>query len=123
MNVQKLKESLEQFKNDLGESLLSSDIWDKRTSLSVASYNSNKKYAALFNRLTLSMEQDLKALNLSKFGQYQLIDLDNETMLLLLNIEEKYLWGSLVDKTNLSLGFLIYIVIPKAQTSLKMAIL
>lgn len=43
-------------------------------------------------------------------------------MLLVMNFEGIYLWGSLLDKEKLSLGRLIYIAMPKARESLKQAI-
>lgn len=122
MNIKRLKESIELFKNELDGALLSSDIWEKESGLSIASYNPNEKYVALFTRLTNNMDRDLEDIGFSAFGEYQLIDLENGTMLIVLNFEGKYLWGSLLDKSKLSLGRLIYIAMPKAQNSLKKAI-
>jgi hypothetical protein len=123
MNIQKLKATLEEFKDNLGESLLSSDIWDTKSGLSIIGYNANEKYVALFNGLTESMGHHLQKLDFSQFGEYQLTDLDNNSMLLLLNFKGEYLWGSLLDKTNLSLGNLFFIAIPKAKIALKKAML
>ena len=122
MNIKRLKESIELFKNELDGALISSDIWDKANGLSIASYNPNKKYVALFTRLTNNMDQNLEDIGFSVFGEYQIIDLEDGFMLLIMNFKGVYLWGSLLDKAKLSLGRLIYIAMPKAQESLKLAI-
>ncbi len=118
MNVQKLKKSIEDFKTDLDGALLSCDIWDKTTGLSIASFNPNEKYTALFGRIVNNMESSLSELGFPSFGEYQITDLEVGAMLLIINVDGKYLWGSLIDKTQASLGLLINISIPKARTSL-----
>ena len=118
MNVQKLKKSIEDFKTDLDGALLSCDIWDKASGLSIASFNPNEKYTALFGRIVNNMETSLNDLGFPAFGEYQIIDLEVDAMLLIINVDGKYLWGNLIDKTQTSLGLLINISIPKARTSL-----
>jgi len=122
VNIVKLKESIALFKKELDGALISSDIWDKKNGLSIAAYNPNAKYVALFTRLINNMGQDLKEIGFSAFGEYQLIDLEGNTLIFVMNFNEVYLWGSLLDKSKLSLGQLLFIAMPKAQDSLKQAI-
>jgi len=118
MNVKKMKESIDLLKADLDGALLSSDIWDKESGSSITSFNPNDKYTALFGSIVNNMENSLNEIGLPPFGKYQIIDLEVDAMLLILNVKGKYLWGSLIDKTHISLGFLINISIPKARASL-----
>jgi len=118
MNITKFNKAIEDFKTDLDGALLSCDIWDKETGFSVASYNPNEKYAALFAHIVNSMEKSLNELGFPNFGEYQIIDLEMNSLLLIINGDGKYLWGSLIDKTQTSLGLLINIYIPKARKSL-----
>ncbi|HIP48474.1 MAG TPA: hypothetical protein EYG92_05860 [Lutibacter sp.] len=122
MNIKRLKDSIALFKKELDGALISSDIWDKANGLSIASYNPNEKYVALFTRLMNNMDRDLETIGFSAFGEYQLTDLEEDTMLLVVNFKGVYLWGSLLDKAKLSLGRLLFIAMPKAQESLKLAI-
>jgi hypothetical protein len=120
MNSKKLKESIDVFKDYLGDALISSDIWEKN-GLSIASYKSNERYTALFARIIKNMEMALDDLNFPPFGEYQLIDLEANYLLLIINFKQKYVWGSLIDKTKVSLGEIIFIAIHKAKTSFKEA--
>ena len=118
MNLKKLNKSVEEFTKDLDGALLSCDIWDKESGLSVASYNPNEKYTALFGRIVNEMESSLSELGFPNFGEYQIIDLEMNSMLLIINGDGKYRWGSLIDKSQTSLGLLVNIFIPKARKSL-----
>jgi hypothetical protein len=105
---------IKSLKNDLEDGLLFCDIWSKKTDLSIASFNQNEKYTALFGRVTKNMEKALTDLGFPDFGQFQLIDLEADSMLLILNIEKEYLLGGLIDKSQVSLGVLLNIAIPNA---------
>ncbi len=122
MNVKKLKGTIDLFRDALGDALISSDIWDRKDGLSVASYNTNDRFSALFARIIRNTETALAEIDFPSFGEYQLLDLDDDLILLIINSEEGYFWGSLINKEKLSLGALIYINIPKAKASLKEAI-
>ena len=121
MNVQKLQEALDTLKTDLDGALLSSVIWEKKTGLSITGYNQNDKAVALIGRLTNEMELSLKDLGFPPFGKYQITDLDMDALLLIINNDD-YVWGNLIDKSKVTLGFLINIAMPKADKMLSEAI-
>lgn len=122
MNTLKLKESITIFKDHLGDALVSSDIWNKKNGLSIASYQSNERYTALFSRIIGQMENALKDLEFPPIGNYQIVDLEGNLLLLMINFKDQYVWGSLIDKTKTSLGDLIFIAVHKAQQSFNNAI-
>jgi hypothetical protein len=122
MDVKKLKETMELFKNYLGDGLISSDIWDKKDGLSVASYQTNDRFSALFARILKNTETSLKDLDFPSFGEYQITELNDDKLLLIINYENNYFWGSLIDKSKISLGTLIFVVITKVKEALKEAI-
>ena len=121
MDVKKLKETMELFKNYLGDGLISSDIWDKKDGLSVASYQTNDRFSALFARILKNTETSLKDLDFPSFGEYQITELNDDKLLLIINYENNYFWGSLIDKSKISLGTLIFVVITKVKEALKEA--
>jgi len=121
MNVTKLKEVISLFEKDLDGALLSSNLWEKKVGLSIAGYNVNEK-SALLGKVINSMELAIDNIGLPPFGDYQIIDLKADALLLVMHFEDKYLWGSLIDKTKVSLGLLISIAMPNAREGFKKAI-
>jgi len=63
------------------------------------------------------MENALKDLEFPPIGNYQIVDLEGDLLLLMINFKDEYIWGSLIDKTKTSLGDLIFIAVHKAQKS------
>lgn len=123
MDYYHLDKAIEHLKKDLGEALLSSNIWNKDACLSMASYNSNDNYAALLGNVLNKMEQTLTELGLPTFGNYQIIELDMDTLILILNFEGEFFWGNIIDKNKITIGLLFLIVIPKALKYLSESIL
>lgn len=123
MDYYHLDKAIEHLKKDLGEALLSSNIWNKDACLSMASYNSNDNYAALLGNVLNEMEQTLTELGLPTFGNYQIIELDMDTLILILNFEGEFFWGNIIDKNKITIGLLFLIVIPKALKYLSESIL
>jgi hypothetical protein len=56
---------------------------------------------------------------LPAFGQYQIIDLEADALLFVLNLDDKYLLGGLVDKNLVNIGLLLNIAIPNALQAYK----
>jgi len=122
MRINKLQDAVDHFKAELGEALLSASVWEKESGLSLVTYNPNEKYTAIFSRLTNELENALDDLGLPPFGGYQLTDLQMDTLLLLINLDGKYYCGNIIDKSKITLGFLINISIPNFQKEMKEAL-
>ena len=119
MKDNKFKNTVDALKNDLEEGLLFCDIWSKETGLSLEGYNQNAQYSALFGRVSKSIEKTLNDLGLPAFGQYQVIDLEADALLFVLNLDENYLLGGLVDKNIVNIGLLLNFAIPNAHKAYK----
>ena len=122
MRVKKLQAAIDHFKEELGSALLSANVWEKESGLSLVTYNPNEKYTAIFSRLTNDLENALDDLGLPPFGGYQLTDLQMDTLLLLINLDGKYYCGNIIDKSKITLGFLINVSIPNFQKEMKAAL-
>lgn len=122
MDVKKIKESVNLFKDFLGDGLISSDIWDEKDGLSLASYNANDRFSALFAHIVKLTKESLNDLAFPELGAYQITNLSDNQLLLIINIENKYFWGSLINTSQISLGELLFIIIPKAKESLLQAL-
>ncbi len=119
MNADIFTKAIENLKTDLNTGLLSSTIWDKKNGLSITSYNPNDKYTALFSNIANNIEKSLNNLGFPPFGEYQIIDLEMDTLILIANINNEYLWGSIIDKSQVTLGFLLNIALPNALKNFK----
>ena len=120
MNAPKIKNCVEVLQKDLGESLLSTDIWGS-DGLSFATHNPKPATTALFEELTKNLKGYLERSDLSSLGNYYLVSLDNDQTFVVLSTEELR-WGILIDDNKLSLGLLFGIAIPNALRNLQAAI-
>ncbi len=114
MKNNKYTNTIETLKNDLEDGLLFCDIWSKETGLSLGGFNENAKYSALFGKITKNIEKALHDLGLPKFGKYEIIDLEADTILFIINLDEKHLLGGLADKNIVNLGILLNFAVPNA---------
>ncbi len=106
------KKVIETYKNDLEDALLACDIWDKKTGLSLESYNPNPKATALFAKISNSFEKSLENLGFPKLSKFIIADLDANSMVVIINLNNNNFMGSIVDTSQVSLGVLINIAIP-----------
>jgi len=122
MNKEKLNKAIEKLKTDLDTGLLAVDIWDNKTGLSLASYNYNDRYSAIFGRIMNEIDRGLKDLGFPEFGEYQIIDLEMGSMLVFVKAKDKLFASCLLDKTKIQLGYLIAITLPEFRKMLEEAI-
>ncbi len=113
-NYQKTIESL---KRDLGSALLSADIWDKKSGLSMGSYNPNAKATAILDKIVNDFENSLQELGFPGLNKYIVADLDANTALVIINLSENFMVGNIIDKSQTTLGILFNVAIPAAIES------
>ncbi|MCK4836832.1 MAG: response regulator [Candidatus Aminicenantes bacterium] len=112
MNVKKLNEAIEVLKENMGEGLLATDIFDTADGQSIIGWNSNPQACALFNRITNYMNEALDGAGFPALGRYYIMDLAGGKMVVVIALGE-YQWGMLVDRAKVQLGLLLNIVMPK----------
>ena len=120
MDVKQINALVEEVREDLGDALLSTDIWTTADGTVVAGINSDPKAAALMNQVAQEL---IKALTGSKFPSledYYILDLQDGKMMLCLFFGE-YQWGLLLDTEKVQLGLLLNVVTPKAIAGFKEA--
>jgi CheY-like chemotaxis protein len=121
MDVKKLNGIIKEVKEDLGEALISTDIWATADGQTLAGFNSNPKAAALLNRVG---QQFINAITGAKFhalDKYYILDLqDNKLVICLLFAD--YWWGMLLDSDKIQLGLLLNVVVPKAMDGFDAAV-
>jgi len=122
MNVKKLKESVEVLKNDLEGALLACDIWPTGTAQSIAGYNSQPKATALFEKLTVFLKKSLHGAEFPPINEYYMLDMVDNATVIIMQLDNDYQWGMLIDKSKVQLGFLLNIALPNARRAFTEAV-
>lgn len=111
MNTATLNGIVDSIKNDLGDGLISTDVWMVNDGQSLAGYNSQPKACALFNRVTAQLKDTLERSNFPTLGEYFLIKLADGKIVVLIELGD-FRWGILADATKVQLGLLLNVVVP-----------
>ncbi|NNF99122.1 MAG: hypothetical protein HKM93_07065 [Desulfobacteraceae bacterium] len=112
MDVQKLHETIEVLKKDVGDGLLATDIFGAADGQSIAGHNTQPKASALFNKLTDFITDALTGSGFPALGKYYIMDLVDGNMVIVIPMGS-YRWGMLVNGEKTQMGLLLNIVIPK----------
>ncbi len=113
------QKTVDTIKHDFGNGLLSADIWDKTTGLSMANYNSNTKATVLFDKIVKGFEGSLIDLGFPGINKYIMTDIDDTTVLLIIKLDDRYFASIIFDKTLTSLGVVFSLVIPNTIKSFR----
>jgi len=112
MDIKKLKGSVDELKEDVGEALLSTDIWSTADGQSIVGYNPQPKACALLNKVSSDLESSLKSSDLPELNRYYLLDLVDDKMVVVIPLAD-YQWAMVLDKSKLQLGMLLNVILPK----------
>ena len=121
MDVKRINAIVKEVKEDLGDALLSTDIWTSADGTVIAGLNSNPKAAALMNQVAQELIKALTGAKFPSLEDYYILDLDDGKMMLCLVFGD-YQWGMLLDTAKVQLGLLLNVVAPKAIAGFKEAV-
>jgi len=121
MNIKKVKNSIEELKNDLDDALIMTDIYTSGDGESLAGYNTQTKACVSFSKVTNLIFQGLKESNFPELCNFYLVNLVNNFILIVLPLDE-YQWIMLIDSSKAPLGLLLNIILPKTVESFEEAI-
>jgi len=121
MDAKKLNEIIQKFKKDLGDALIATDIWTTADGQSLAGYNTQPAAAALFNRITLIINDALKGSKFPLMDKYYLLHLEGGNISAAMQFGD-YQWGILVDTKQVQLGLLLNVHIPNTMEAIKEAL-
>ncbi len=120
IKIDKLKQIIEELKEDMGNGFVATDIWATADAQPLVGYNSQPKAVALFNEVTRMLDKTLRSAEFSGLGDYYLVHLDNDHLVVILSIGD-YQQGMLVDLSKTTMGILMSVVLPKVLAGLKEA--
>lgn len=122
MDIARIREVFEEFKRQMGDGLLASDIFGRADAQSIIGFNSNAAGCALFTRVSGFLEDSLKGANFPAIDRYVLIDLAGHKLVVLANVGPDFLWGILCDTSKMQLGMLTNVILAEAMPKLRQAL-
>jgi CheY-like chemotaxis protein len=121
MDIKKLNAVIKNLTEDLGDALITTDIWAVADGQSIAGYKSNPKAAALFNRMGKLLNNALQGSKFPGIDRHYMFHLKNDTIMMGMPLGD-YQWGLLVDAKKAQLGLLMNVIIPNTIAALKSAL-
>ena len=121
MNIKKIKQAIENLREDLDGALIATDVYPTGVGTSIAGYNEQPAATALFDRVTTYLVKSLDNAGFPGLNDYYLLDLKDNHLVVILYFEEGYQQGMLIDTTKVNLGILLNIAIPNVQKALREA--
>lgn len=119
LNLDVLQECWTEQKKYLKDGLISGDIWDRNTGLSLMGFDANPEATALFNQLTGDLVDTLSGSGFPKFNRYYMVNLENDKLFIVIRHGDSLLQGMLLDPTKINMGILLTVAIPKAIAKVK----
>ncbi len=119
--LEALRECILFAKEELGEGLVSSDIYSDDGLPVVEGHNSNPKAAALFANITDYIRKAVKSSGFPTLGDYYMVNLEGDNLVIIL-LTEHFQWKMLIDHRKIKLGYLFSIFFPEAIKKFKEAV-
>ena len=119
--LEKLQDCIHFCKEELGDGLISTDIFSSEGLPVVEGYNSNEKATALFAQITEHIKRAVNNSHMSNLGDYYIINLQEGTLDLVI-VDDKFQWKLLVNTNKVKLGYLFSIFLPEAIKRFKEAV-
>ncbi len=117
VDIHMLNSALQEIQGLLADELLRMDIFLSMNGRSLAGWNSHPLACSAFAAITNSLLQSLQASDFPPLGNYYLLDLADEQMVVIM-IAAGLHWGMLLKGVKERMGFLLNIIMPKALSAL-----
>jgi len=99
-----------EFNKKLEGSLLSCDLWLTKDYTIVASHNSNKTAVITLGKLIMELRSSIEKLGLPPVKNYQIINLEMNTLLLAISLDDDHILSCVIDKSKITYGMLFAII-------------
>ena len=111
---------IEALKDELGEALLTTEIWSLAGGEVIAGYNPQENVCDLFTQITFYINEALSTTEYPELGKYYILNLAGGKISVTIPVGE-YFWAMLIDSKKTPLGFLLKVVLSKLIDSFKEA--
>jgi hypothetical protein len=117
IDQKRLSKVIEDLQKDLGNGLLSADVWQKKTSKKLTGFNSPQKSTVLFNEITGYLSSTLAVSEFPPLGGFYLINLEQDETVVVVDSNELLL-VMFIDTAKTTMGLIINLGIPVALKGL-----
>lgn len=121
MNLDKLKETMEMLKKDMGEALVGAGIVSRADAKIILDYNAHPKTSILFSQFTKYLKRILADCSMPSVGKYYLIDLEGNKAIIAIPLKD-FEWGIILDLTKVTLGLFLNVTLPKVLKAFEEAV-
>ena len=121
INIEKLEAALQELKGTLKDGLISTDIWDRASGLSLAGIESQPAAVALFTEVTNNLTDTLSESGFPGLNRYYFMELDGDHIIMVIRHGDDLLHGILMNSKKVNLGILLSVAVPKAIASVEKA--
>lgn len=116
-----LESGIEATRIALRDGILSINVWDKDTGLTLIDWQGNATAVALLTQLSMEISDSLEGSELPQLKDYYYIDLDQNQALVVMDHGQSLMEGWLLDSTKTNPGILLGMAIPRAINNAKAA--
>ena len=121
INIEKLEAALQELKATLKDGLLSTDIWDRASGLSLAGIEIQPAAVALFTEVTNNLASTLSEAGFPGLNRYYFMELEGDNIVMVIRHGDDLLHGILMNPKKVNLGILLSVAVPKAIASVEKA--
>jgi YesN/AraC family two-component response regulator len=118
---QKVSNLIDRVKEELGEALLSAQVWTLSDGEILGGYNQQAEVSDLFSQITLYINEALNTAEFPQLGKYYVFNLDGKKISVTIPLGE-YFCSMLIDSKKTPLGLLLKVVLPGVIASFEEAI-
>jgi hypothetical protein len=120
IEYKKFNTLIESLEEDLGDALLSSEIWDMEGAV-LSGHNERQTVCDVFTPITFYVNEALNAAEYPELGEYYILNLEGAKISVTIPMGE-YFWGMLIDSKKTPLGFLLKVILSEKIASFQEAV-
>lgn len=121
IDIAALEKNIEATRLALRDGVLSINIWDRGTGLTLADWQGNPTSVALLTQLIAEIDETLEETNFAKLKDYFYIDLQDGQSLVVINHGDNLMQGWLIDDSKTNNGILLGMAVPNAIANIEAA--
>lgn len=111
MDINEMNRAINRVERELGNALLSTDVWNISDGESIAGYNSQPVACALFNQITSYVNEALEQGQFPTLDKYYILELKDGQMVVIVPFRD-FIWEMLIDTAKVRLGLLLNSTVP-----------
>lgn len=119
INIEKLEAAIQDLRNTLKDSLISTDIWDRSIGLSLAGFNTQPAAVALFTDVTSILTTTLNDSGFPGLKRYYFLDMEGDHISMIILHGDDLLQGILMNSQKVNIGILLAVALPKMLASVE----